>query len=198
MEEDNIVIVPEEKKQEFLKKWESNPNLVPKIGKVTVNMSIGESGVKLEKASQVLESLTGQAPIKLKAKKTIRTFGIRKYEPIAIKTTLRGKKANDFLKLSLEVVENKLLKQIFDKYGNFSFGIKEHIEIPGVKYDPNLGIFGMNVTVSMERNGYRIRRRSYRRRKIPEKTRISPEEVMVFLEKEFGTEIIKEYIISYY
>lgn len=198
MEEENIIEVPDEKKQEFFEKWESNKNLVPKIGKVTVNMSIGESGVRLEKASQVLESLTDQTPIKLKAKKTIRTFGIRKFEPIAVKTTLRGEKAINFLKKALEVVENQLLIKNFDMYGNFGFGIKEHIELPGVKYDPNLGIFGMNVAISMERNGYRIHRRSYKRRKVPNKTKLSPEEVMVFLKKEFGTTIIKEYIISYY
>ncbi|MHA1300965.1 MAG: 50S ribosomal protein L5 [Candidatus Helarchaeota archaeon] len=190
--------ISDEKKEEFLKKWDSNPNLVPKIEKVTVNMSIGESGVKLEKASQVLEVLTGQTPVKLKAKKTIRTFGIRKFEPIAIKTTLRGEKAIDFLKRSLEVVENKLLKKSFDKYGNFAFGIKEHIELPNVRYDPNLGIFGMDVAVSLKRNGFRVRSRSYKRKRIPTRTRLSPEEVMVFLEKEFGTTIIKEYIISYY
>ncbi|MHA1377738.1 MAG: 50S ribosomal protein L5 [Candidatus Helarchaeota archaeon] len=190
--------IPDEEKEKFLKKWESNHNLVPKIGKVTVNMSVGEGGVRLEKASKVLETLTGQAPIKLKAKKTIRTFGIRKFEPIAVKTTLRGEKAIKFLKRSLEVIENQILIKNFDKYGNFAYGIKEHIELPDVKYDPKLGIFGMDVAISMERNGYRIHRRSYKRKKIPNRTRLSPEEVITFLEKEFGTTIIKEYIVSYY
>ena len=130
--------------------------------------------------------------------KTIRTFGIRKFEPIAIKATLRGEKAITFFKKALEVLENKLLQKCYDKYGNFSFGIKEHIELPGVKYDPNLGIFGMDVSVSLERPGYRIHRRSYKRKKVPNRTKLSPEEVMVFLETNFGTTCIKERIISYY
>ncbi|MFX0133839.1 MAG: 50S ribosomal protein L5 [Candidatus Hodarchaeota archaeon] len=197
MEEENIIKFPDEIKENFYKKWE-NPMILPKISKVTINMSIGEGGVPLEKASQVLESLVSQNPVKLKAKKTIRTFGIRKFEPIAIKTTLRGEKAINFLKRSLEVVENKLKKSSFDNYGNFSFGVKEHIELPGVKYDPKLGIFGFDVNVSLERLGFRIRRRSYRRKKIPTKIRLSPEEAMVFMEKYFGTTIIKEYIVSYY
>lgn len=198
MEEENIIKIPEEIKENFYKKWEKNPMLVPKIGKVTVNISVGESGAKLEKASQVLETLVDQTPVKCQAKKTIRGFGIRKYEPIAIKTTLRGEKAIGFLKRALEVVENKLKKTCFDKFGNFGFGIKEHIEIPGVKYDPAFGIFGMDITVSMERKGFRIHRRSYRRKKIPNRTRIKPDETMVFMEKNYGLTLIKEYIISYY
>ncbi len=198
MEEDNVIKVPDDKKEEISKKWEKNPNLSPKIGKITINISVGESGVRLEKASQVLQSLIDQKPIKMKAKKTIRTFGIRKYEPIAIKTTLRGDKAIKFFKRALEVVENKLLQKCFDEFGNFSFGIKEHIELPGVKYDPNLGIYGMDISVSMERPGYRIHRRAIRRKKIPDRTKLSPEETMFFLEKNFGTTVIKERIISYY
>ncbi|MFX1450204.1 MAG: 50S ribosomal protein L5 [Promethearchaeota archaeon] len=198
MEEDNIIKLPDETKEQFFAKWGTNPALLPRISKVTINVSIGESGVQLEKAGQVLESLIGQKPIKLRAKKTIRSFGIRKYEPMAIKTTLRGEKAINFLKRSLEVVENKIKQSSFDKYGNFSFGVKEHIELPGVKYDPKLGIFGFDVNVSIERLGYRIRRRSYKRKKIPTKIRLSPEEAMIFMEKYFGTTIIKEYIVSYY
>jgi large subunit ribosomal protein L5 len=198
MEEDNVIKVPDDKKEEISKKWEKNPNLSPKIGKITINISVGESGVRLEKASQVLQSLIDQKPIKMKAKKTIRTFGIRKFEPIAIKTTLRGDKAIKFFKRALEVVENKLLQKCFDEFGNFSFGIKEHIELPGVKYDPNLGIYGMDISVSMERPGYRIHRRAIRRKKIPDRTKLSPEETMFFLEKNFGTTVIKERIISYY
>ncbi len=198
MEEDNIIKIPEEVKEQFFNKWQTNKALEPKISKVTINMSVGESGVQLEKAGQVLESLVDQKPVKLKAKKTIRSFGIRKFEPMAIKTTLRGEKANKFLKRSLEVVENKLKKSSFDRYGNFSFGVKEHIELPGVKYDPKLGIFGFDICVSLERPGFRIRQRSYKRKKIPTKIRISPEEAMIFMEKYFGTTIIKEYIVSYY
>ena len=197
MEEENIIKIPNEIKENYYKKWE-NSMILPRINKVTINMSIGESGVQLEKASQVLESLVNQKPVKLKAKKTIRSFGIRKFEPMAIKTTLRGERAVNFLKQTLEVVENKLKKSSFDRFGNFSFGVKEHIEIPGVKYDPKLGIFGFDICVSLDRLGFRIRRRSYRRKKIPTKIRLSPEEAMVFMEKYFGTTIIKEYIISYY
>jgi large subunit ribosomal protein L5 len=111
--------------------------LKPKIGKVVVNISVGKSGEPLEKATKVLKELTNQTPSKRKAKSTIRDFGIRQGEPIACIVTLRKQQAVEFLKKVLPVVDNKLSRGCFDKHGNFAFGIKEHIELPGVKYDPD-------------------------------------------------------------
>ena len=106
---------------------------------------------KSSKKSQV------KHPVKRKAKKTIRDFGIREGESIAVVVTLRKQKAIDFLKKVLPVVDNKVSKRSFDVRGNFAFGLKEHIEIPGVKYDPEIGIFGMDVCVSVNRPGQRIK-----------------------------------------
>ncbi len=64
-----------------------------------------------------------------------------------------------FLKRGLEAVSNALKASSFDGNGNFAFGIKEHIEIPGTKYVPELGIFGMDVMGTLERPGYRIKRK---------------------------------------
>jgi large subunit ribosomal protein L5 len=139
-----------------------NPMLFPKIEKVTINICVGKSGEPLEKASKVLEQLTGQTPCLRPAKKTIRDWGIRKGEPIACIVTLRKDKAIDFLKRAFEAVGNKLSMSNFDKFGNVSFGIKEHIDLPGVKYDHILGIFGMDVCISFERPGYRVKRRKMR------------------------------------
>jgi len=61
----------------FIKKWETQPMLKPKIEKVVVNLNVGKSGEPLEKAAKVLKELTDQDPVKKKAKKTIRDFGIR-------------------------------------------------------------------------------------------------------------------------
>ncbi|HDJ25897.1 MAG TPA: 50S ribosomal protein L5, partial [Candidatus Bathyarchaeota archaeon] len=105
--------------------------LKPKIEKVVVNCCVGRSGEPLEKAMKIIQELTGQKPCVRKAKKTIRQFGIRKGEPIACVVTLRKEKALEFLKRALAAVENKVKASSFDEHGNFSFGIKEHIEIPG-------------------------------------------------------------------
>lgn len=178
-----------QKKEEILKKWEKNPMLKPKLAKVVVNFGVGASGERLEKGIRVLETISGQIPAKIRAKKTIREFGIRKKEPIACKVTLRGEKAKEFLRKALEAVDFKIKASSFDSYGNVSFGIKEHINLPGVRYDPDLGIFGMDVCVSIERPGYRVKRRKIRRARVPEKHRVHRDEAMLYLMEEFGVKI---------
>ncbi|MEM3458586.1 MAG: 50S ribosomal protein L5 [Candidatus Bathyarchaeia archaeon] len=175
---------------EIRKAWEEHPSLKPKIEKVVVNISVGKSGEPLEKATKVLKELTGQTPCKRKAKKTIRDFGIRKGEPIACIVTLRKQKAIDFLKKVLPVIDNKLSQGCFDLYGNFSFGIKEHIEIPSVRYDPDIGIYGMDVCVSLIRPGYRVKNRRRGKAKIGSKHILKPEETMMFVKETLGVEIV--------
>ena len=174
---------------EILSRWEEKPMLKPRIEKVVVNISVGQSGEPLEKAARVLENLTGQTPCKRKAKKTIREFGIRKGEPIACIVTLRKNKGREFLNKVLPVIDNKLTSSCFDRQGNFSFGIKEHIEIPGVKYRPEIGIFGMDVCVSLERSGFRVRERRKRRSKTGSKHTLTSEEAIVFVKDSLGVEI---------
>jgi large subunit ribosomal protein L5 len=174
----------------LLKKWEKHPMLKPRIEKVVVNLNVGKSGEPLEKASKVLEELTNQTPVKMKAKKTIRDFGIREGEPIACVVTLRKQKAIDFLKKVLPVVDNKVSRSSFDRQGNFAFGIKEHIEIAGVKYDPDVGIFGMDICVSMSRPGYRVKNRRKQKAQIGSKHVLTPDEAVLFVKQTLGVEIV--------
>ena len=176
--------------EEIIKKWEAQPMLRPRIEKVVVNLNVGKSGEPLEKASKVLRELTDQTPIKTKAKKTIRDFGIRQNEPIAAVVTLRKEKAVDFLKRVLPVIENKISRSSFDKQGNFAFGLKEHIEIAGVKYDPDIGIFGMDICVSMGRPGYRVKNRRKEKAPIGSKHVLTPEESVIFAKQTLGVEIV--------
>ncbi len=176
--------------EEFVKKWETQPMLKPKIEKVVVNLNVGKSGEPLDKASRVLQEITGQTPVKKKAKSTIRDFGIREGEPIAAVVTLRKQTAIDFLKKVLPVVDNKISRSSFDKQGNFAFGIKEHIEIAGVKYDPDVGIFGMDICVTMVRPGYRVKSRRRQNTRIGRKHVLTPEESVVFAKQTLGVEIV--------
>ncbi len=170
-------------------KKSTNPMLKPRIEKVVVNVSVGKSGEPLEKASRVLEQLTGQKPGLRKARKTIRDFGVRKGESIACMVTLRKENAKDFLQRVFPAIENKLSKEHFDQLGNFSFGIKEHIDIPGTKYIPELGIQGMDVSVSLSRLGQRIKRRHRVKSRVGVKHKLSPEEAIAFVKEEFGIEV---------
>jgi large subunit ribosomal protein L5 len=168
-----------------------NPMRQPRICKVVVNISVGKSGEQLQKAMIILESLTGQRPCQRLAKKSVREWGIRQNEPIACVVTLRDEKAMEFLKKSLEANGNRLSKSSFDTNGNFSFGIKEHIEISGVRYDPSLGIVGMDVSVVMDRPGYRVKKKRIRRAKIGWRHRLKPEEAVEYVKETLGTEILE-------
>jgi large subunit ribosomal protein L5 len=174
----------------ILKRWQEKPMLKPRIDKVVVNICTGKSGEPLEKAFKVLKEITNQTPVKRKAKSTIRDFGIRKGEPIACVVTLRKQAALDFLKKVLPVVENKIAKSAFDKNGNFAFGLKEHIEIPGVKYDPDVGIFGMDVCVSMARPGYRVKNRRDRKTHVGSRHMLTPEESILYVKQTLGVEVV--------
>ncbi len=174
----------------MLKKWEEQPMLKPRIEKVVINLNVGKSGEPLEKASTVLQELTNQTPVKKQAKKTIRDFGIRKGESTACVVTLRKQAAIDFLKKVLPVVDNKISHSSFDEQGNFAFGIKEHIEIAGVRYDPDIGIFGMDVAVSVKRPGHRVKLRRKEKAHIGRKHLLTPEESIVFVKQTLGVEIV--------
>ena len=155
-----------------------------------MNISVGKSGEPLEKASKILKQLTEQEPCKRKAKQTIRGFGIRKGEPIACLVTLRKDKVRNFLEKTFQAIDNKLSKECFDGYGNFSFGIKEHIEISGTRYVPELGIYGMNVSVTLGRPGYRVKRRRHAKSRVGSGHLMTVEEAMLFIKDEFGVEIV--------
>ncbi len=186
------VLTPDVEKK-IIEKWNSNPMLKPRISKVTVNIGVGAETDKLPKALKVLEELTGAKPVPRRAKKTIKDFNIRKGENIAAIVTLRGDKAREFLRKVFETLGYRLKASYFDDYGNVSVGIKEHIHMPGVRYDPEIGVFGMDVAITIERPGYRVmRRKRCRKRRIPRRHRVSKLEAMVFLKNEFGVEIVGE------
>lgn len=162
----------------------------PKIEKVVVNMGVGESGEKLEKAETLLEKLADQKPVRTKAKRTNRDFHIRKGEPIGVKVTLRKEKAHTFLKKALDAVEKTLQQKNFDRKGNFAFGIREHIDLPGAKYDPKVGIFGMDVAVVLGRSGFRIKRRKKEKKTIHHRDYVSKEEAISFVTETYGVNVI--------
>ena len=173
-------------------RWNSNPMLLPRVTAVTLNIAVGRSGEILMRAAKVLEELTGQKPVERRAKRTIREFGIRKKEPIAVSVTVRGKKAVELLDRVAEAVDRRIKASSFDEFGNFAFGIKEHIEIPGVKYKAEIGIFGMDVIVTMGRAGYRVAKRRVKRARIPRRHRLSREESMLFAEKYLRLKVVED------
>jgi len=120
----------------------------------------------------------------------VKDFGIREGEPIACKVTLRGENAAKFMRRALDAVGNRLSESNFDRQGNFAFGVKEHIEMPGTKYVPELGIVGFDVIVTMERPGFRVKRRRIRQAKVGRSHLITKQEAINYVRTTFGTEIV--------
>ncbi|TRO54300.1 50S ribosomal protein L5 [Candidatus Bathyarchaeota archaeon] len=166
-----------------------NPMKELRIGKVVVNISVGASGEPLDNAMTILQQITGQQPCQRAAKQTVRQFNLRKKEPMACLVTLRGEKANTFLEKAFKAVDSTINPKSFDKQGNFAFGIKEHIDIPGTKYDPRLGITGMDVMATVERPGYRVSRRKRAQAKVGSSHRVTPDESMSFISETFAVKV---------
>lgn len=167
-----------------------NPMKEIRLSKVVLNMGVGKSGDIIERAKKLLRELTGLEPSSRSSKRTVKEFGIHRGEPIGISVTLRGLKARDIVKRLLESKNNQLKNESFDMTGNCSFGIKEHIEIPGVKYDPSIGIFGLDVSMVFERPGYRVSRRRRASSTVGLQHRVSTEDARIYLQKNMNIEVI--------
>ncbi|XP_071113761.1 large ribosomal subunit protein uL5 [Haliotis cracherodii] len=155
-----------------------------RIRKLCLNICVGESGDRLTRAAKVLEQLTGQQPVFSKARYTVRSFGIRRNERIAVHCTVRGAKAEEILEKGLKVREYELRKCNFSDTGNFGFGIQEHIDL-GIKYDPNIGIYGMDFYIVLGRPGFNVAQRRRKRGRVGTSHKIGKEESMKWFQQKY-------------
>jgi large subunit ribosomal protein L5 len=162
----------------------------PRIAKVTVNIGVGEGGEKLQKAEKVLAKLTGHKPVRTLGKEMNRELGVRLGEPIGCKVTLRGADAESFVSRALYTRKNKVYDYSFDNQGNLQFGVTDYTNFEGERYDPDIGVFGMDVCITLEKPGHRIKRRRAMTRSVPEHHRVSRDEARAFLRQKFSLEVI--------
>ena len=160
-----------------------------RLEKIVLNMGVGQSGPAIEAAKKALEQISGHRPCPRSARDTQRDFGVRKGEPIGVAVTVRGGHAEALAARLFEAKGNSIAGRSFDDFGNFSFGIREHIDIPGVKYDPSIGIIGLDVCVSLSRPGYGIRKRSKHKARVGRSHRITAGEARRFVAGRFGIEV---------
>ena len=160
------------------------------IEKITLNIGAGKDQSRLEKGIKLLKMVTGIEPVKTMSKKRIPGWGLRVGLPIGCKLTLRKDKAIEILKNLLMAKENKLYDYQFDNLGNLAFGLSEYVDIPNMKYNPEIGIMGLEICVTMERPGFRVKTRRLKTKKIPQKHRISKNESIDFMKNEFNIKVL--------
>jgi len=168
-----------------------NPFRAVRVVKAVVNAGVGESGEPLTKAEKVLQMVTGQKPIATRSHSTNRDFGIRKGQAIGAKVTLRGAAAVAFLGRAFDARDKQLDGDSIDRNGNFSFGVADYTDFAGMKYDPAIGIHGMDVAVEVGRAGFRVRDRRARSRPLPRRLRSTVEETREFLRQKFGVTVLE-------
>jgi len=159
------------------------------IDKVVINMGVGSAPEQMKRAITVMQTVAGKSGVKTKCKVRIPDWGLRPDEEIGLKLTLRGNDAMAFFKKAIFAKENKIAEKSFDKEGNFGFGVKEHIGVQGVRYDPKIGIMGFDVLVSLRKKGYRVKLRKIKSSKVGKKQRVSKEEAVGYV-KSLGVEVI--------
>lgn len=161
-----------------------------RVEKLVLNVCVGGEGDSLTKAAKVLEQLTGQNPTFSKSRLTIRGFGIRRGQKISTHVTVRGEKAREIIERGLRVKNFELPSSCFSSTGNFGFGITEHIDL-GIKYDPTIGIYGMDFYVVLSRPGFRVGKRRAQQHHVGSTHRITPDEARAWVEREFDVSLTK-------
>lgn len=167
----------------------TNPMRVIRIEKLTLNIGAGTDANRLTKGVQLLTNIAGKSPVKTVTQKRIANWGIRPGLPIGCKITLRGAEAIELIPRLLASKDNELTETCFDDHGNVAFGIHEYINIPGVKYDPNIGITGLQACITLERPGYRIKRRKVSKRKINPVHGITHEQAVQYFKENFKIQL---------
>lgn len=160
------------------------------IAKVVLNMGVGKSGEPIERAKRALDHISGQKSAPRFAKATQRDWGVHKGEPIGVAVTVRNEPAMELIKRLFAAKGNQINGSSFDDFGNLSFGIREHIDIPGVKYDPTVGILGLDIAISLTRPGFNIRVRSKHKASVGKSHIITSEDAKAFLTEKFGIQVV--------
>jgi large subunit ribosomal protein L5 len=132
-----------------------NPHQIPQLEKIVVNVGVGEAIKQPKALDAVVEELaiiTGQQPVKKKAKKSIANFGLRQGQEIGAAVTLRGARMWEFLDRFITIAIPRIRDfrglgtKSFDGRGNYSLGVKEQMIFPEINYDSIESIHGMDIT----------------------------------------------------
>jgi large subunit ribosomal protein L5 len=171
----------------------ANPMTQLRVTKVCVNIGVGEGGDRLVNAENVLEMVTGVRPQRTLGRIQNRDLKVRLGAPIGCKVTIRNQaKIMEFLKDAFNCRENTIPSWNFDREGNLSFGVRDYTDFPGQKYDPEIGIYGMDITAVLERPGHRVNRRRRAKAKVGKAHKVTTDESRTWFAQTFGLNILEE------
>ena len=171
-------------------KNKGSPNPMREIQIEKMVLNCGGIDDKLEKSVKLLEMITKKKPQIIKSRKRIPTFGISPGKKSGCKVTIRNKKEIiELAKRLFAAVDNKISKKQITE-DHLSFGIKEYIEIPGLEYNRDIGIIGLELSLVFKRKGKRIRMRKIKQGRYPKKQHATKEEIVDFVIKHFKVEVV--------
>jgi large subunit ribosomal protein L5 len=148
-------------------------------------LSVSGTADKLEKGLKIIERITGKKATRRSSRKRIPSLGVRPGLEVGAMVTIRGDEAVEMLRRLLHSVDNQLRRKQLTE-NSFTFGIKEYIEIPGMQYQRDIGIIGLDVSVSFVRAGRRVALKKIKAGRLPKKQAVSPEEIQEYLTNELG------------
>ncbi len=160
-----------------------------RIEKAVVNIGESEVGEDVDKAVKLLKKITGKDPVKTESNESAKTFGKRGGLNLGAMVTLRGEEAREFVQKVMPAADEEVSRDAFDGNGNFSFGVSEYIDVPGVDYDSDIGMKGFEVAVEVARPGYRVRKRDHKPTQIGKEHRVDDDEAIEFVQEELGIEV---------
>src|SRR3989338_2364969 len=182
-------VVEKKAKQEGAAQKVEKNNPMKNFSIQKIVLSAGATGDSLVKARKLLEMVSARKAQVVESSKRIPDFGVRPGLEVGTRVTLRGKPAVELLKRLLGAIDNKLKKkQISDNH--FSFGIEEYIEIPGLEYQRDIGIRGLNVTVVFARAGQRVKIKKIKAGNFPKRQQVAKDEIIKYMEDVFKTQAI--------
>lgn len=158
-----------------------------RIAKITLNIGVGKDEEVMKKGLKLLQKITPLSPVKTVTRKRIPGWGLRPGLNIGCKVTVR-KDTEALLQRLFAAKGNKLAEGNFDNQGNFSFGIPEYIDIQDLEYDPELKIMGLEVAITLERLGFRVKSRKFKSAKIGKSHLINKDEAINFVRR-LGVEV---------
>jgi large subunit ribosomal protein L5 len=160
-----------------------------RIEKVTLNVGAGKDQKILEKAVKLMTNLTGIPPVKTITNKRLQAWGLRPGLPIGCKLTLRGEAAEKLVPRLLHAKDGIIGDKCFDDYGNISFGLPEYMDIKDAKYDPEIGMMGLQTSITLTRPGYRVKSRKIRPSKVSVTHRVKKEEAIQYMKEKYSLKI---------